>query len=76
MFDSTSSTSLPAYSAATSSQAVKEDFGRLVRRIQQSNSGQFAPLKEIDTGPRASFSRAQPRLEPISSIGNEGAAGR
>lgn len=49
MFDSTSSTSLPAYSAAPSSQAVKEDFGRLVRRIQQSNSGQFAPLREIDT---------------------------
>lgn len=49
MFDRSSSTSLPAYSAASSSSAAKEDFGRLVRRIQQSNSGQFAPLKEIDT---------------------------
>lgn len=49
MFDTSSSTSLPAYSAATSSQAVREDFGRLVRRIQQSNSGQFAPIKDVDS---------------------------
>lgn len=48
MFDTSSSTSLPAYGASTS-QATKEDFGRLVRRIQQSNSGQFAPIKEVET---------------------------
>lgn len=46
MFDTSSSTSMPAYSSA--SQAAKEDFGRLVRRIQQSNSGQFAPIKEVE----------------------------
>ncbi len=50
MFDTSSSTSLPACSAAASSDpAVKEDFGRLVRRIMYSNSGQFAPLREVDT---------------------------
>jgi tetratricopeptide (TPR) repeat protein len=48
MFDTSSSTSLPA-SGGASPQAVKEDFGRLVRRIQQSNSGQFAPIKEVET---------------------------
>lgn len=50
MFDTSSSTSLPAYGAATStsSQAAREDFGRLVRRIQQSNSGQFAPIEYVD----------------------------
>lgn len=49
MFDNSTSTSLPAYSAASTVPAAKEDFGRLVRRIQQSNSGQFAPLKEVDS---------------------------
>ncbi len=49
MIDRSTSTSLPAYSAVVPSAPAKEDFGRLVRRIQQSNSGQFAPLKEVDT---------------------------
>jgi tetratricopeptide (TPR) repeat protein len=49
MFDTTSSTSWAAYSDASANPAAKEDFGRLVRRIMYSNSGQFAPLREIDT---------------------------
>jgi len=48
MFDTSSSTSLPAHSPAAS-QTAKEDFGRLIRRIQQSNSGQFAPIKVVET---------------------------
>ncbi|MCC7530708.1 MAG: tetratricopeptide repeat protein [Candidatus Melainabacteria bacterium] len=52
MIDRSTSTSLPAYSAVASSPSAKEDFGRLVRRIQQSNSGQFTSLKEVDSDQR------------------------
>jgi len=50
MFDTSSSTSWTAYSDPSAHPVAKEDFGRLVRRIMHSNSGQFAPLREVDTG--------------------------
>lgn len=49
MYDTSSSTSWAAYSDTSANPASKEDFGRLVRRIMHSNSGQFAPLREVDT---------------------------